>query len=738
LTTDAVDLLSCDLEPIHIPAFIQAHGVLLVLSEPDLVVTQASENVRQYFDRSVSEVLGRPLFNILKGADVDLIRENVKSGEWSGFNPLRLTVGNERFDGIIHRHDGMLILELEAVSLASPQDTNSNHLRAALTSIQAVTTQQDLCDVVVKEIRRLTGFERVVLYRLHPDGAGSVDSESKESGLDPFLNLHYPASDIPQQARDLYLKNWLRIIPYQGYTPVAIVPPRRADNGKPLDLSHSVLRSVSPVHLEYMGNMGVQASMSVSLIVRGQLWGLISCANHSSARLVPYELRSACEIIGRLASSQLAVVSDNEARVARESRRSRRGKLAAALQAGDLLEGALSSADALMRLVDATGVAVVHGIEVQTAGTTPSTRAIGALSGWLNEREDITPYETSWLASGYPPGAQFADVGSGILTFALPGVPVRRIIWFRPEVLQRVKWGGDPGQAKQVDSRRRIHPRRSFEMWKEEVRLHCAAWTALDLEAAEDFRRDAVEIDLERQVLREQHAVRARDDLVAVVSHDLRSPLGTIQIQAALLLQAVDGERAEFSQRVKTGAEYIQRAVRSMNNLIRDLLDLAKLEAGRFALQCDRCRMSELIEESLLILRPLADAKRIRLTCDLRGGEVIADRERIFQVLANLLGNAIKFTPEQGGVFVSCEIVDQQVRVTVSDTGPGIPADQIVNIFDRYWQARRDDREGSGLGLFIAKGIVEAHGGMIWVERAKDGGATFSFTLPGILSGAVG
>jgi two-component system, chemotaxis family, sensor kinase Cph1 len=301
-------------------------------------------------------------------------------------------------------------------------------------------------------------------------------------------------------------------------------------------------------------------------------------------------------------------------------------------------------------------------------------------------------------------------------------------------VLKNINWGRNSRKPVETDRSMRISPRRSFELWTEEVRLHSALWTASDLEAAENLRRDAVEIDLERQVVREQRAVRARDDLVAVVSHDLRNPLGVIQMQAAILLQTVGSGSEEFSRRIQTSVDHIQRAVRRMNTMIRDLLDLAKLEAGRFTLQCTQCQINELVEESLLILRPLAEAKWITLTSDLRGDLVNADRDRIFQVLSNLVGNAIKFTPGQGSIFVRAETMNAEVRVTVSDTGPGIPPDQLANLFDRYWQARPSDQEGSGLGLFIAKGIIEAHGGRIWTEACAGAGATFVFTLPVLLS----
>jgi signal transduction histidine kinase len=292
-----------------------------------------------------------------------------------------------------------------------------------------------------------------------------------------------------------------------------------------------------------------------------------------------------------------------------------------------------------------------------------------------------------------------------------------------------VHWGGDPRKPVETDGRTRIHPRRSFALWKEEVRLRSSPWTASAIEAAQELRRSAVEIDLEHQLLREQIAVRARDDLVAVVSHDLKNPLGVIQMQVALLLNA-SGSNDEPSRRVRTSVERIQRSVDRMNALIHDLLDLAKIEAGRFAVRCRPEASSDMVEEALIVLRPLAETKRIEITPELCDAtQVHADRERVFQVLSNLIGNAIKFTPEGGRIDVSTRRCDGELLFTVADTGPGIAEEQLPNVFNRYWQEHRASREGSGLGLYIAKGIVEAHGGRIWVETRAGGGAQFNFTL---------
>ena len=723
------DLTSCDREPIQIPGAIQPHGVLLALREPALEVSQVSENVARLLGFPVEQVLGAPLAALIDAESAAAVSAALSGDRWQEVNPLRISARGKLFDGIVHRHQGAAILELEP--LEAPREQGDHHpLRRALIGLQRAETFSGLCDVVVQEVRQITGFERVVLYRFDDDGHGTVEAEDKEASLDPYLGLRYPASDIPQQARQLYLQNWLRIIPEARYTPARLVPLLRPQTGAPLDLSFSVLRSVSPIHLEYMANMGVRAAMSISLIVRGRLWGLISCANHSGPRRVPYQLRSACEMIGRLTSLQLGAVAEREAGALRDGRRETVQRLVEAMRHADagapLLESLLGSAEDLCAAVGASGAAVVRGEQALTCGRAPQRELVVGISRFLDSRE---PLATDSLPALFPPAAAATAVASGVLSFSLPGAPPARLLWFRPEMIQTVTWGGDPRKPVAVDPALRLRPRASFEAWKEEVRSKSLPWTATDVETAQDLRRYAVELDLERQVVREQRAVRARDDLVAVVSHDLKNPLGLIATQASIFLRILT-PADEASGRLRAGVERIQRAVERMSALIHDLLDLAKIEAGRFSLRRQPEDVRDMMEEALLILRPLADAKRITVEDEILGSNAVsADRERIYQVLSNLIGNAVKFTPEDGRIRVRVEPQESLILITVSDTGPGLRPEQLPHLFDRYWQARDGARDGSGLGLFIAKGIVEAHGGRIWAESAG-AGATLRFTLP--------
>jgi len=727
------DLTDCDREPIHIPGTIQPFGILFVLAEPSLTVTQVSENVGDHLSLRVEDVLGQPLASLLDSRSVAAVREALVEERWHDLNPLQIGAHGKQFDGIVHRHDGAAILELEPNP--GPPTGMPHPFRAALVRLQRVVTSAELGEVVVQHMRRVSGFERILFYRFHEDGHGSVDAEAKEPAMEPYLGLHYPASDIPVQARELYRKNWLRLIFDGKARPARVVPTLRADTGGPLDLSFSVLRSVSPVHLQYMANMGVRASMSISLVVRDRLWGLISCLNHTGPHRVSQETRMACEFFGRLTSLQIAAIEDRDQIAGRASRRAIEEELTRAMRESaadvNVLETLITRPKELIGIVNAEGVAVVSGGQIMTYGQTPPPPLIQDIAAWVEMREGFRLFATASLGGVFPPARVSADVSSGLLTFALPGAAQRRILWFRPELIQTVRWAGDPNKPVAAGpSGDGLRPRHSFALWREEVRLRSHPWTAGNLEAADDLQRRAIEVDLERRFLSEQRAVQARDDLVAVVSHDLRNPLASILLHAEAMLTPTRGDHERTVQALHGAAERIRRAAVHMKSMTDDLLDLASIEAHRFALHLQPVESRELVEEAVQIASPLADAKRITVEMEaIDTPRLEADPDRILRVLSNLLGNAIKFTPQGGKIAVRAERRADDLSIAVSDTGPGIPAVDLPHVFDRYWKASAATSPGSGLGLYIACGIIEAHGGKIWAESSS-GGASFTFTLP--------
>jgi light-regulated signal transduction histidine kinase (bacteriophytochrome) len=389
----------------------------------------------------------------------------------------------------------------------------------------------------------------------------------------------------------------------------------------------------------------------------------------------------------------------------------------------DVLAALAAHPTELLSSVDAGGAAVVSANAVLTCGRTPPREVIREIATWLEDRDDLRPFATSSLGDLFRPARASADVASGLLTFALPG---SRLLWFRPEIVQTVKWGGDP--TKPVDAGERLRPRHSFAVWKVQVRFESLPWASSDLDTADEVQRRAIEVDIERRLVAEQRAVRARDELIAVVSHDLRSPLSVIQFQSAELLQRLDPDASQNADRLRLPLERIERSTGRMKALVTDLLDLARMEAKGFPLDRRVVESREMIDDALDDARPLAEAKRITLGTELQAlPRIDADPQRVSQLLSNLIGNAIKFTPEGGKVTVHAEARNGELSVTIADTGPGIALDDLPHVFDRYWRSAYHG--GAGLGLYIARGIVEAHGGRIWADSSSRG-ATFTFTLP--------
>jgi chemotaxis family two-component system sensor kinase Cph1 len=727
MTPSPIDLSSCDAEPIHVPGAIQPHGVLIAMREPELRIVQASANVCEMLSvegtppgRSLAELVGRVACERVAralGAD-DLALEN----------PLRIDIGGRPFDGVLHRNATAAILELEPSPDA--ELVVDRLLRDSVIRLQRVRAVAELCAVAARQLRVLTGFDRVMVYRFHGDGHGEVVSEDRAHDVDAFLGLHFPAADIPRQARQLYALIPIRVIPDARYTPVPLVGTEEPGGSGALDLTFAALRGVSPVHLEYLANMGVRASMSVSLMRGDRLWGLLAC-HHREPRQVPFVVRSACEIIGRLVSLQIDALEEIALRAQRDALRGGESLILEAMRGGPggWAPGLLARPEALLRGVSATGAALIDEGGVRTAGDVPSIPEIAALGSWLATAGGRV-FASHALAREYPASDSYRSVASGLLAVRVAKPHSAYLMWFRQEVLRTATWGGNPAKPVTPESEDgRLHPRQSFAAWKEIVRGTSTPWTPAEIEVAEDVARRAIEVDLEQQITRAEKAVRGRDDVVAVVSHDLKNPVNVIQLATQVLRNQV--RDATPTAALATLAR-IERAAARMTALITNLLDLAKIEAGRFQVVPAPCEARALVDDAISLHEPIADERSVRLESSVEEDVLVfADRDRMFQVLGNLLSNAIKFSPRDGVVRVKTATSDGFTRFEVHDEGPGLAPNLIDHVFDRYWQGTTHrSGQGSGLGLYIARGLVEAHGGRIWVESEVGVGSAFCFTVP--------
>ncbi|MGX5793730.1 ATP-binding protein [Pseudomonas sp. E2-15] len=728
---------NCSDEPIRTPGAIQPHGVLLTLSAPDLNIMQVSANVGTVFNHAPEALLGQPLHTLIGAQHAQAVQAMAEHDTFFDATALHVTFNGVRFEGLLHRHQDVLVLEFEPhLEDFKPRPLNgrTSDLGKMLQRLQSAKNLQALYEISVNEIQAMTGYDRVLIYRFEEEGHGQVIAEASSPSMEQFNGLFFPASDIPEQARELYRTNWLRIIPNAAYEPVPLLPKLRPDTGQPLDLSFATLRSVSPIHCQYMQNMGVLSSMSISLMAGDKLWGLISCGNREPL-LVPNDLRIACQTIGQVLSLQISAMEALDLSRQREEKVEALALLDQAMKASEqnVFDGLAQQPHVLMDLTLSGGVAIIEDKQLHCYGNCPQPEQIRALHTWLQTSGEPV-FSSHNLTSVYPPAAEFQPVASGVLAMSLPKPVDNGVLWFRPEVKENINWSGDPNKPLNLensDAGLRLRPRTSFEIWKVEMAGISTKWSHGDLFAANDLRRSALENDLARQVLREQQAVRARDDLVAVVSHDLRNPMTVISMLCGMMQKAFSSEGPHTSRRISSAIDTMQQAAGRMNVLLEDLLDTSKIEAGRYVVKPVVLDVNQMFEEAYALLAPLAMEKGIELSFNTEPGlQINGDPERLFQVLSNLIGNAIKFTPRQGTISVSALSNGEEIMFSVRDSGEGIAPEQLPHVFDRYWTQTENNPTGSGLGLYITQGIVQAHGGRIEAQSEVGQGSEFIFTVP--------
>jgi serine phosphatase RsbU (regulator of sigma subunit)/GAF domain-containing protein len=381
-------------------------------------------------------------------------------------------------------------IEREEVEEAPP---HSMVVREAAMALQTSRRVLDVADAAARWVRSLSGFDRVMVYRFDADWNGEVIAERKREDLNTFLGLHYPASDIPAQARELYRRNWLRLIPDIGYASVPLVPPVAHDTAQPLDLSSSTLRSVSPIHVEYLGNMGVGASMSVSIVINGELWGLIACHHYAGPHHVSVPARNAVEFLAQLISQRISetLVADVRSRTIELTAVADRVAQAFASARRADIEEVLHDHEAdVLALAGATGFVLQAAGATVRLGTTPPPDVIEqVIECWPSDDEAL---HTNRLGELCPAVADHAGVASGILANALINDRSEFVAWFRPELVQAVDWGGDPHNAKLAaieDDTVRLSPRKSFELWRETIRGRAELWDISARQAAVRFTR---------------------------------------------------------------------------------------------------------------------------------------------------------------------------------------------------------------------------------------------------------
>src|SRR6476469_631019 len=492
----AVDLQNCEDEPIHIPGAIQPHGVLLAVDPGTLEVAIASANCEAMTGVSLAEAVGS-LLSALIGDDA-AAEVHRRAADQTFREPLivRLpasvtgTLGGEEVDISLHTTGHRLVVEIETLGRPRSVMLSYQSARGAMCRLADETTTLGLAARLAHEVAALTEFDRVMVYRFDRDWNGEVIAEERRADLNAFLGLHYPASDIPAHARRLYTVNWTRLIADVSYTPVPLNPVLDPATRAPLDLSLSTLRSVSPIHLEYLQNMGVTASMSISLVIGGELWGLIACHHYSGPHRPSQDARAAAEFLGQVASQQIAERSRSDAHQRQLATPATLGRLVGRIAAtdGSVLEALMSDPE-LLDLMGANGAVLSYDSVLRTVGAVPPPEVAHLVVRALLGPEDGAIGHTDRLADLDPRLAAYDGLPAG--AFAIGTLPDRWILWLRPELEQTVDWGGDPRNKLLSDSEDpavRLSPRKSFDKWREVVRGQSRPWQPESTDAAVALR----------------------------------------------------------------------------------------------------------------------------------------------------------------------------------------------------------------------------------------------------------
>lgn len=665
----AIDLTLCDREPIHIPGAIQPHGLLLIADATTLAVIGGAGDIE---GRLAHAWLGRPIGTLL-AQDIAAALASAASAPEIAV-PLAIVPGRgEAFDATLHRSDDRLLIELEpAPPAATPAAAVLARLDAAGAAFERAADLIGVCERAAALFREITGFERVMIYRFLDDGAGKVLAEDRADGLPTYLNHHFPASDIPRQARALYVRNRVRVIPDARYD-AAPIRPATAGLAQ-IDLSDVAVRSVSPIHLRYLANMGVVASASISIVRDGILWGLVTCHDRAPRRM-SQETRATCRVLAGILSRQ--ITAREHAETYRERIRLRGAEDAILFQfesAEDADGGLRALADDLRALLSADGFATVRGNEIVTAGICPAGPDLIELARWIAGHATTEPFSTAALAERFAPAAAYGDRASGLLALSLtsPGEPSTLLMWFRAEERAIVEWAGNPHKGVTFDPAAQLMPRTSFEAWCETVRGRARPWTLGEIDAAGRLRRalsDARRNRRLRGLNRELSATVAdREALIAQKDHLLREVNHRVQnslqlVQAFLTLQARQEEDPALSAHLAEATRRLS-AVALVHRRLYQADQVETIDLARY------------IDELCGEMRGSMDPEWGRsITLDLSPMLITADRAiNVGLILTELVINANKYAygGAPGPIAITLDQHRNTFRLIVADRGGGI------------------------------------------------------------------
>jgi chemotaxis family two-component system sensor kinase Cph1 len=730
-----VDLLNCDIEPIHILGKIQSHGFLIAVNNGTNHISYISENFKTWVENSVEHYINLP-FEILE-EEVDFkiasngltISQMITIGNTGKYpeinNPLQIDIRQVPYYLIVNLSGEDTILEFEPITSDAQIDIQQT-IGKSMSAILSGKSLDSMFQRTALEIKKIINYDRVMVYQFNEEGHGKIIAEAKEDNLDPFLGLHYPASDIPRQARELYKHNLTRIIADVNSIDSSLIG---SSSSQALNLTNAGLRAVSPIHIQYMRNMGVESSFSISLISGSELWGLIVCHNYSPC-FINYKAREAAKLLGEILSSALEYRQGEEDSELFLSSNEKVQELIEKLEKDDDVITILNeNAPALKDITSACGVALVFDQQVTTYGLTPTNDQITDIVLWLQSNMAATIYHTHRFPQIFSPALDYSHAASGLLAYMLSKEPGEFIIWFKPEQINQISWAGNPEKQAEInaDGLMQLSPRKSFDSWTDLVKNTSEKWNRAEVTAVINLcehtnyiiKRKVNEIKRLNVLLKQSY-----DELNIfsyTITHDLRTPLSAIKSYAELLMinnTSLDAQAKKVLGRINACAD-------RMALLITEILNYSML--GKADVKTDEIDVAKMI---LTIKAEVIEGLQVE-NLQFEIGEcppINGDTALINQVFTNLINNAVKYSAksESAKVSVSGMKKGKEIIYAISDNGIGIDNKYYHLVFELF---KRMDNvkgfEGTGVGLAIVKRIMEKHHGKVWFESNLGLGTTF-------------
>ena len=739
---------NCADEPIHLIESVQSFGYVIALNPADKTIQVVSSNIRELF--KVDIVPGKTLITELftipnpEAHTFKTIFEAVKGGkvrhayQWQfAQNALWLEDWEKEGSGVAYESNGLLVIELEPTPQLSyeaaqqwvPMDMD---LRALLPDVDDRDSIGDVADSIARYFQDYVGFDAVMVYQFDDDYCGEVIGEATESENKSFKGLKFPATDIPQQARELYLLNRVRCVLDVNEAAIPLLPRIEESERPPLDLSMSMVRSVSPTHITYLKNMGVRSSFSVSLVFEGKLWGLIAC--HSKQPIyVDQKKRLVCESLGHLYAWQLHTKTLHEKKELFQNRQRSLNNIVHQLTSySNPLDAIREKEKELLQVADSCGMAVITPSSNYFVGKTPSESTVMKLLEKFatpNSEQSVT---LNRLAEQVTESCNLNSI-RGMYISCVSAKLGYYTVWFREQRDKTIRWAGR--DAAKQDKLKSLTPRNSFELYLQSVADESVDWTEDDKLIIEGFDHLfipyalSLKSSLDKQINKLEELDKAKDQFLASISHELRSPLNSIVGWTDLALMDVDNV-----DRMKDALGVIKRAASTQAALINDILDLSRIISGTMKLSTHSLKITHSISEVAKSFEAGFAGKNIQLSinCEDEHTQILGDNLRIKQVINNLLSNALKFTSKGGTVHIKGRREHSNYLFKVKDNGKGMTREQISHVFERFYQGKNEhNKNGLGLGLSIVKSLVEMHGGEIYAESdGPDTGTTFFVSLP--------